>query len=143
MGVDEFMAGGFADGMEDDGSDDGEEGSSEDDESLQAIEDLPDEGTDHAQDLAKLAKKDPEFFKYLQENDRDLLNFANDDEEDGEDQEMEGGTTALPKKSKKKANGKQAEIVTAQMLKAWQKSILKVGIFPIVESLQTLMNTRL
>ena len=45
----------------------------------------------HAAELAALEAKDPEFFKYLQENNSDLLNFDEDgegeDEEDAEDED--------------------------------------------------------
>jgi nucleolar complex protein 2 len=127
MGVDDFMKGGFVNGMEDGGSDDDgeDEELEEDDASLQDIEDLSDEEEDHAQDLAKLAKKDPEFFKYLQENDQELLDFGNDDDDD-EDEDMEEEVSHV-KKGKKKAVEKQAEVVTSAMLKGWQKSILQVS----------------
>lgn len=135
MGVDAFMGGGFVDGMADEASDgegDEDDGDEEqDDASLQDVEDLSDEEGDHVQDLAKLAKKDPEFFNYLQENDQELLDFGNEDEEDEE--EMEEPSSPV-KKGKKKATEKEAEVVTSEMLKGWQKSILKVS--SLIESIR-------
>lgn len=37
---------------------------------------LSEEEEDMGQSMAKLAEKDPEFYKYLEENDKDLLDFA-------------------------------------------------------------------
>jgi nucleolar complex protein 2 len=52
-----------------------------------------------AKSLAELAKKDPEFFKYLKENDAELLDFeGGDDDEDDE---------PTPKKSKKAAKAEK------------------------------------
>ena len=41
-----------------------------------------DEGAAHILELSKLAEKDPEFYKYLQEHDRNLLEFNVDDDDD-------------------------------------------------------------
>ena len=50
-----------------------------------------DEGENHLAELSKLAEKDPEFFKYLQENDRELLEFDPDAEAiDGSDGDDDG-----------------------------------------------------
>lgn len=75
----------------------------------------PDEGEAHLMELSKLAEKDPEFFKYLQENDRELLEFntnagqAGDDDED-EEEVMEDVTPVL----------------TKEILQRWQKALLDV-----------------
>ncbi|VDL69906.1 unnamed protein product [Nippostrongylus brasiliensis] len=44
-------------------------------------------GSKHLQDLEKLKQSDPEFYKFLQEQDADLLQFHASDEEDDEEEE--------------------------------------------------------
>lgn len=68
-------------------------------------------------ELSKLAEKDPEFYKYLQEHDRDLLKFHVDDNdgvEDADDDVGEPDATQLP-------------TLTENILRTWQKSLLEVG----------------
>ena len=76
-----------------------------------------DEGATHILELSKLAEKDPEFYKYLQEHDRDLLEFdvdADDEVEDADDDIGEPDASQLP-------------ILTENILRNWQKSLLEVG----------------
>ena len=68
-------------------------------------------------ELSKLAEKDPEFYKYLQENDRELLNFRLDggdaeDEEKGDEDAMEEDVTP---------------VLTKDVLQRWQKALLNVS----------------
>ena len=52
---------------------------------------LLDDGHTHLLELSKLAEKDPEFYKYLQENDRELLEFGvEDDSEEMSDVQEDG-----------------------------------------------------
>ena len=79
--------------------------------------DYVDEGAVHMLELSKLAEKDPEFYKYLQEHDHDLLEFNVDDgdgEEDSGDDVGEPDATQLP-------------TLTENILRTWQKSLLEVG----------------
>lgn len=82
-----------------------------------------DEGAAHLIELSELAKKDPEFYKYLQENDRELLEFnpgeddlRSDEEDEGEDIDMDQTRKA-----------ERAPVLTKKKLQRWQKSLLEVS----------------
>ena len=109
-------------------------------------QDGPVSNEQHIADLKALAEKDPEFFKYLQENDAELLHFgaegaadddsdeemddaeageSDEDDQDSEDEEAEGKS--------KKGKGKQVApvvkatpILTKEILKSWQTAIITV-----------------
>ena len=84
--------------------------------------------------MKDLEKKDSEFFKYLKENDGDLLEFGNgngmqvdeededvemgeDDEEEESDEEEEEGAEEVEKKTS----------VTVKMVRQWQEGMIKVS----------------
>ncbi|GAA5886454.1 hypothetical protein JCM6882_001643 [Rhodosporidiobolus microsporus] len=127
-----------AEGMEEDGEED--EGSDLEDDDLSNLEDDDASSTvsagQHMSDLRALAEKDPDFFKYLQENDAELLDFDEDavmggagaeedseDEEDEEDEE-EGGKKAKGK-GKEREKKRKERVLTKEILRGWQKSILE------------------
>jgi len=66
-------------------------------------------------ELSKLAEKDPEFYKYLQESDRNLLEFNVEDDyvDDADSDAGDPNTDQLP-------------VLTESILRTWQKSLLKV-----------------
>ena len=77
------------------------------------------EGENHFHDLSKLAEKaDPEFFKYLQENDPELLNF-----DPNADIQSENGDGDHPMKE-----DEQIPELTKDHLRTWQKALLEVRI---------------
>ncbi|KIN95204.1 hypothetical protein M404DRAFT_17121 [Pisolithus tinctorius Marx 270] len=129
--VDDFLGAKF---MEDDDDSEGEEDEEQpdseevedeesiaDDQSFASIDDLEDEGTTHIAELSKLAEKDPEFYKYLQENDKELLEFnpnQSDDDEDDEDEQVDqDGDTEMDDES--------LPILTNEILQRWKKSLLE------------------
>lgn len=84
------------------------------------------EGEEHLLELSKLAEKDPEFYKYLQENDKELLDFdpaaAGGDDSDDDEEALEDGDDAMD-------GGAQIPILTKAILSKWQKSLLEVRSF--------------
>lgn len=80
-------------------------------ETTQAYVVAIDEGEAHLQELSKLAEKDPEFYKYLQENEKELLEF--DPQVLDKSLEMDEETDEIP-------------ILTKETLMRWQKALLEV-----------------
>ncbi|KAL6308862.1 Noc2-domain-containing protein [Sparassis latifolia] len=119
MSVDDFLGGGFMGGGDGDGEiaegsdEDDNEDADSDNQSFASVDDLED-GEAHLVELSKLAENDPEFYKYLQENDRELLEFNPDgvdvDELEDEDEGMEED---------------KVPVLTKQILRKWQKALLE------------------
>lgn len=85
--------------------------------SLNEIFDTDDEGRAHLDELSRLAEKDPEFYKYLQEHDRELLEFSPDAVEE-EDEEMSDVADA---------DSQTIPALTKDILQRWQKALLEVS----------------
>lgn len=91
---------------------------------------------DMAQNMAELSKKDPEFYKYLQENDKDLLDFGasnpldgiddEDEDEDQEEAEVETEEKEVEKQEIEAKNnfaGQQKVDLTLNLVKQWKKQL--------------------
>ena len=79
----------------------------------------------HKMELAKLAEQDPEFFKYLQENDQELLDF--DVDESDEDVEMDDDAEV-------DEDDVKGPVLTKEILRKWQKGLLQVRQQPPIGS---------
>ena len=73
------------------------------------------------QELAKLAEKDPEFYKYLQENDQELLDFDTENVETDDLMEEDGDEYSR----------EETPVLTREILKTWQKALLEVCRFDL------------
>jgi len=71
-------------------------------------------------ELSKLAEKDPEFYKYLQENDQELLKFDLNDGGDQSDEDLDMDT-GIPEDEVE-----QTPRLTAETLMGWQRALLEV-----------------
>jgi len=82
-------------------------------------------------ELSNLAAKDPEFYKYLQENDRELLEFNPEAISEGEiaDEDIELAEEKIP-------------TLTKEHLRQWQKALLGVCGLPYELSFPLVINYR-
>ncbi|KAG6810857.1 hypothetical protein H0H92_010041 [Tricholoma furcatifolium] len=137
MSVDELLDAKFMDDSDADSGDedaedmaedesndeDEDEDDFDDDASFASVDDLEDDGKAHLMELSKLAEKDPEFYKYLQENDKELLDFNLGEnaemDSDEEDAEVEGGDEDVDMENEK------TPVLTAAHLRRWQKALLE------------------
>lgn len=86
----------------------------------------------HKEQLAALADKDPEFYKYLKDNDAELLDFAEDADLDEIDALSASEDEQTPRKKQKASKQAEAESedgtdkeVTKKLVEKWRSSMEK------------------
>lgn len=147
--VDNFLEKGFFEALEDDDEDEdpqeegdsGEDGGSEEEEDEDEEDGEDDDGDEidadqHKQDLERLKLEQPEFYKYLQENDEGLLKFGESDEEgeeEGEEQDEEGNQPPGSDDGDEPESGPR--VLTLKMLNEWSKSLISSNSFKALRDL--------
>ncbi|KAJ3152061.1 Nucleolar Complex 2 protein [Geranomyces variabilis] len=89
-----------------------------------AKRDLNKDISDHKAELEELAQKDPSFFKFLQENDQELLAFTKEEEQIDTDDEEAAQSREVEEGSDGEADsGDGTILVTKEMIARWRASI--------------------
>ena len=127
--VDDFLEKGFFDAMSDDDGeedDDDEDGDDDDEDGGDGSDDDEEDDDEEErmkQEMEALKSKDPEFAKYLEENDPELLKFGEEEEdEEGEDEEGEAGAGD---DGDDDAGEKGPKTLTMAMISGWVKQLEK------------------
>ncbi|CAG8667731.1 12507_t:CDS:10, partial [Acaulospora morrowiae] len=94
---------------------------------------LKEDVAEHKKQLDLLKEKDSEFYKYLQENDSELLNFDITDDSGSEDEDNEGNDTL---KEAGLDDDTGTPTLTVEMITQWQESVVKTN---SLKSLQRLL----
>ncbi|KAL6061879.1 Nucleolar Complex 2 protein [Balamuthia mandrillaris] len=136
--VEEFMDSGFLRAMEEQ---DAEDDSEEDEESDEAKESEESSIAAHKRDLEKLKETDPEFYAFLQQEDKELLQFGTgeEDEDEAEEEEEDQGEeeaadTGKPAKKASTGGAGVGTTLTAEMTEQWGKAALE-GSLPATKRL--------
>ncbi|BFI25735.1 nucleolar complex protein 2 [Marchantia polymorpha subsp. ruderalis] len=97
------------------------------------------EVTQHKAELSDLAQKDPEFYEFLKEHDKELLDFEDDEEESDEEQNLdlgegEDGETDGPAAGEDEGDGQSVTLTTA-LVDEWCAAVKVKTNYGIVRNL--------
>nr|XP_010918462.1 nucleolar complex protein 2 homolog [Elaeis guineensis] len=76
---------------------------------------------EHVEQLERLKEKDPEFYQYLKEHDQELLEFDDEDIDEGEGTDLEEDVESQP--THEREQKPQAKVITTAMVDSWCKAV--------------------
>ena len=101
-----------------------DEGASSSDEELEL----------HKSDLENLKKTDPEFYEYLKDTDKDLLDFESDEEDEGQE-DSHAKKNIGEEKPQESSPPYEKGVVTSESLDSWCDTALEKGSLPALKYL--------
>ncbi|XP_030624437.1 nucleolar complex protein 2 homolog isoform X2 [Chanos chanos] len=136
LSVDEFLVSGFDSGDEEHSEEEisfKQNGKSKTSEAQEKAVKKKGKASEHKDQLSRLKSKDPEFYKFLEENDQKLLNFEDSDTSEDEDEqkyhtlpsqleEASSDDDDENKDSKKKSKSTSIK-VTEKMIEGWRAEL--------------------
>ncbi|XP_041859131.1 nucleolar complex protein 2 homolog [Melanotaenia boesemani] len=139
LSLDEFLLSGFDSPGEDDSEEETPKQKKKKNVNPKIGEQKRGKASQHKEQLCRLKNKDPEFYKFLQENDQTLLNFDDTDSSDDEDEKkyhklpsaLEEASSGddndddedWPKGSKKAKKAVETIKVTDKMIEGWKAAM--------------------
>uniref|UniRef100_A0A7N9AL54 NOC2-like nucleolar associated transcriptional repressor n=1 Tax=Mastacembelus armatus TaxID=205130 RepID=A0A7N9AL54_9TELE len=139
LSVDEFLLSGFDSEGEGEGDSEEEIHKKNTPNKKNKKKDLKSEGraSEHKEQLSRLKNKDPEFYKFLQDNDQTLLNFDDTDSDEDEENLTSGMFDMI---LNLKPNKDQKKLVLPSSSPKWQKNQIDVktylsGVVQLLSSL--------
>ncbi|XP_038972851.1 nucleolar complex protein 2 homolog [Phoenix dactylifera] len=88
---------------------------------------------EHVEQLERLKEKDPEFYQYLKEHDKELLEFDDEDIDEGEGTDLEEDVESQP--TREKEQKPKAKVITTAMVDSWCKAVKEGSKLGAVRSL--------
>ncbi|KAG8187481.1 hypothetical protein JTE90_009547 [Oedothorax gibbosus] len=84
-----------------------------------------DDAAEHAASMKRLKAKDPDFYEFLKQNDKDLLNFENSDNEDQEEDDEEDDSNQMDDEEDEEAEEEEERSVLSSQKLSYIKSHIR------------------